>query len=142
MISPLPSTSTLPRMSSGLDENKQKSADIQRVQLSFVTPNIPRNAPKVRRIPLIAQMDPAAHTRSSGTALGTRTPRTSPGVPCVPCLYKCKPSRGGKCLGLALQPRVVGGVFREHIVEDGEEARVALERIWCWRIGRCGANRE
>jgi hypothetical protein len=45
-------------------------------------------------------------------------------------------------LCLALQLRVVGGVFREDVVEDGEEARVALERARRGRDGGGGADCE
>jgi hypothetical protein len=56
----------------------------------------------------------------------------------VPRRDEVEPSGRGQCLGLALQTRIVDGVLGQHLVEDGQEARVALERFGRWRDRRRG----
>lgn len=87
-------------------------------------------------------MQPPTHSRSSRTTLSTRTASPGARAPLVPCLYKIKPAGRRERLRLALQPRVVGRMLREHVVEDGEEARVSLEGFRRWREGGRGANCE
>ena len=140
MISPWPSTSTLPKMSSGLGGRvSRKSAMLHRLGYS---PNLPSDSPKIRRVPRIAQMHPPSDSGSSRAALGTGPAGPGACTPPTPRLYKAKPARRSKCLCLTLQLRIVGRMFCEDFVEDGEEARVALERVGGGRDGGCGANCE
>lgn len=87
-------------------------------------------------------MHPTTHSRPARTALATRPTSASARPPLVPRLYKVEPAWRGKRLCLALQFGVVGSVFREDVVEEGEEARVALERARCGRDSGGGANCE
>lgn len=106
----------------------------------FLSFNLPSYPPKVRRVPRIAQVDPAAHTCSASASFGTGTPGPGSSAPLIPRLYETKASRRGKCLRLALQAGIICGMFGEHVVEKREEARIPLERVWCrWNRG-CSAN--
>jgi hypothetical protein len=104
--------------------------------------DLPSNPPKIRRSPRIAQMHPTTHPGPARTALATRTASAAARSPLVSRLYKVEPAWRGKRLCLALQFRVVGGMFREDVVEDGEEARVTLERAGRGRDGGGGADCE
>ncbi len=99
------------------------------------SPNLPSDSPKIRRVPRIAQMHPPSDSGSSRAALGTGPAGPGACTPPTPRLYKAKPARRSKCLCLTLQLRIVGRMFCEDFVENGEEARVALERVGCRRDG-------
>ena len=104
------------------------------------SPNLPSDPPEVRRIPRVTQMYPPSDSSSSRAALGTGPAGRGARAPPAPRLYEVEPPRRSKYLCLALQLRIVGRMFCEDFVEDGEEARVALERVGCGRDGGCGAN--
>ena len=123
-------------------EKTIKVSKTARAQKFPVPSSLPSNASKVRRVPGITNMDPAAYAGPSRAALGTGTSCTGAGAPSFPRLYKTEAAWGGECLCLALQARIIGGMFCENIVEDGEEAWVAFERVRRRRVGGRGANCE
>lgn len=136
MIMPLPSTSTLPRISSGLCPQSEMNPPAWHTRLQGS--NLPGYPSKVGRIALIAQMNPSADSRPTGTPRRTGTTRTSASPPVIPRCDEVEPRRRGQGLGLALQTWIVDGVLGQHLVEDGQEARVALERFGRWRDRRRG----
>lgn len=83
-------------------------------------------------------MNPSTDSRPTGAPRRTGTTRTSASPPVIPCRDEVEPSGRGQGLGLALQTRIVDGVLGQHLVEDGQETRVALERFGRWRYRRCG----
>lgn len=87
-------------------------------------------------------MHPTTNPGPSRAALSTSTARPGTCASLVPCLYKGKSAGGRKRLCLALQPWVIGGVLRQDIVENCDEARVALEGVGRRWNGGSHANRE
>lgn len=136
MMMPLPSTSTLPRISSGLCSQSEMNPPGWYTQLQGSNP--PGYPSKVGRITLIAQMNPSADSRPTSTPRRTGTTRASASPPVIPRCDEVEPRRRGQCLGLALQTRIVDGVLGQHLVEDCQEAQVALERFGRRRDRRRG----
>lgn len=125
----------------------------------------PSNASKVRRVPLVAQVHPAASARTAGTALTARTASSCSAGSSAATLRSPLPPVGlreegpagpkhgaagaGESLCLAYEVLVMLGVFGEHVVEDLEEATVlpegvrgrgdgcgrAYRKVVVWRIG-------
>ncbi len=145
-MSPFPFTSTLPKMSSGLySRHHRKSA----VHVPSYWYNLPGDTSEVRRIPVVAQMNPASNTGAACTALSTR--------PSCPRLRLSPASllRKGRIPGpeegttrrregssLCLKMFIVLGVGREHLIENREKTRVLLERPRSGRVGGSRANCE
>jgi len=135
---PLPSTSTLPRISSGLETPSCQMCYFRTAACS----HIPGYPSKVRRVACIAQVNPAAYSRSTSTALGTGTTGAGSTAALVPRLDEAKSSWRSKSQCLALQVWVVGGVPSQHLVEYGQEPVVSLEGVGSGWDSRGCANRE
>ena len=100
--------------------------------------------PRPSRAPLRAR---TARTASPGAAAAAQARRAA--APFPPLLREegaAGPQRGtaGRRQGLRLRAQVLvlGGVLREHVVEDGEEARVLGEGARRRRVGARATDRE
>lgn len=94
-------------------------------------------------------MHPAPDASTAGTTLGTGTSCASPCTPLIAGLNEVEAARRCKRLGLRFQAWIIGGMFCEHLVQDGEEVRILPERVgrgWdrfrgadgqlgAWRVG-------
>jgi len=106
----------------------------------------PCDAPKVGRVPHVAQVDMASPTAATCSALGARSASSAVArqLLCAAALVLEDPEaeRGapGTCKGsgLGLEIWVVVGVLDQNLVENGEESRVFLEGLrGRWEGGRC-----
>jgi len=104
--------------------------------------HIPGYPSKVRGVACIAQVNPAADSRSTGAPLGTGTTGAGSTAALVPRLDEAKPPWRSKSQRLALQVWVVGGVPSQHLVEYGQEPVVFLKGVGRGRDNSGCANRE
>lgn len=112
----------------------------------------PSYPPKVRRVPPITEMYPAASSCAASSSLRTRTAGTiaslfSRFAPAGVLIReqraartKIEPSRAGKRLRLALQVTILVAVLRDDFVENVEEIVVFREGLRCGRDGGGCAN--
>ena len=145
-MSPFPSTSTLPKMSSGLYSRYHRKSVAYVPSYGY---NSPGDTSKVRRIPIVAQMNPASNTGAASAALSTR-----PSCPRLR-LFPASLLRTGRIPGpeegttrrredssLCLKMFIILSVGREHLIENGEKTWVLLERPRIGRVGSSCANCE